>query len=121
MSREAFQSYWLGQHAKVVKRVARQIGAQRYVQNHTYSSQAADRSNTARGSMIEPFDGVTEFWWQSEADLLQPQGSTPEQLVQAQKELLEDEREFIDLVNSTIFICQEQEIFNYLNPQEAQS
>lgn len=119
LSREEFQAYWLGTHAALVKSVAAQIGALRYVQSHAFPSKVADSSNAARNSAIEPFDGITEFWWQAEADLLQPEGITPEQLIKAQKALLKDEHAFIDLAKSSIFICEEHEIYNFSSNREA--
>lgn len=112
MSREDFQEYWLGNHAQLVKSVAAQIGALRYVQSHARPSKIADGSNAVRKSTIEPFDGITEFWWQSETDLLEPKGSTPAQVMQAQKLLIDDEHAFIDLANSSIFLCEEYEVFS---------
>lgn len=113
MSRGAFREYWRGPHASLVKSVARQIGAFRYVQSHAFVSAIADHSNAIRGSTMEPFDGITEFWWQEESDLLRPAGSTLEQVIQAQKLLLADECEFIDLEESSIFLGEEREIFDF--------
>lgn len=119
LTREAFQEYWRGPHADLVKCFAKQIGALRYVQSHALDSKVADASNAIRKSNVEPFDGITEFWWQSKEELQQPTGSTPELVIQAQKSLIEDERAFIDLANSSIFICEEHEIFDYSNTREA--
>lgn len=108
LTREAFQSHWLGRHADLVKARAERIGMVRYVQSHAYDSlmnagMAADRGGLAG------YDGIMEGWWDSEeqaiAALTTPAGQ------QAMAELLDDERGFIDFSRSPIFITREHVIY----------
>ena len=60
--------------------------------------------------MEKAYDGITEVWWDSLEDLVSGM-NTPEGQA-ALKRLLEDEREFIDLANSFIFLTEEHLIFD---------
>ena len=117
MTREEFHHYWLVEHASLVKKLACKLGAIRYVQSHTYESVIADKANGARNSALELFDGITEFWWKKEEDFF-PQGSSVNDVFSAQKQLLEDEKKFIDLSRSVIFMAKEFEIYNENNLSE---
>lgn len=108
MSREDFQRTWLEDHAPLVKRYADAIGALRYVQSHTGMDDLNDAFRASRG-LEPPYDGVTEIWWASRADL-ERGTSTPEGL-EAGQALLEDEKRFIDFSKSRVFMTEEHEIF----------
>lgn len=56
----------------------------------------------------EPYDGVAELWWDSIDDLIAGTATTEGQ--QAAAELLEDERRFIDLGRSPLWLAQEHAI-----------
>ena len=43
---------------------------------------------------------------------MNPVGTSPEAMLEIQKQLLEDEQTFIDLENSVIFLTQEHTIFD---------
>ena len=113
LSSEDFSKYWLNQHAELMRQEAERIGACRYVQSHSLASTAsAEQSNRVRGSTLPPYDGITEIWWQCEADML-PSAFTKEALIETQKKLLADEKNFIDTAQSVIFMTEEYEIFNF--------
>ena len=112
MSREAFQEYWKTRHADLVKSHARELGALRYVQSHTVDSVIAVGGNKARGSVLAEFDGITEFWWASEA-AMSPEGVSNEQALEIQKQLLADEQRFIDVEQSVLFVTEEHEIYDF--------
>ncbi len=103
-SREEFQRYWRENHAPLVKKHSGTLRIQRYVQVHTsdHPLTAALRSSRAGP---EPFDGVAELWFESAEDL-QAGGATPEGR-QAGRELLDDEKRFIDVSQSPIWIADE--------------
>ena len=61
-----------------------------------------------RGSMAA-YDGITELWWESQADM--EQGLATEAGLAAAQKLLEDERHFIDFANSSLFMTEEHEVF----------
>ena len=107
MTREEFQHYWLVEHAPKVKAVAEQLGMKRYVQSHTYDS--AMGTAAARGrNTAEDYDGVMEGWWESED---QSRAAFEAHGPAAALMLLDDERRFIDLERSAIFMTREQVIF----------
>jgi uncharacterized protein (TIGR02118 family) len=107
LSREQFQRYWLDVHGPLVRAHAAALGIQRYVQLHADASALSDALRKARGAP-EPFDGVAELWWESEADLRRA-GATAEGRA-AGTALLEDEKRFIDLTRSPLWFGTEHEI-----------
>ncbi len=107
LSREEFQRYWLQKHGPMVRSRAQALRIRRYVQVHTLESPMNDALRRGRGA-LEPYDGVAELWWDSLDDLaaatVSPEGR------KAGQELLEDERRFIDLERSALWVAQEHPI-----------
>jgi hypothetical protein len=90
----------------------------RYVQVHTLETPLNTTLQTGRGAQL-PFDGVAEAWWDSVESLL-VHGSTPEGRAAA-REMVEDERRFIDLAASAIWLGEEHEIFGHSESGESSS
>ena len=107
LTRPEFQRYWRETHGPLVRSLAAALRIRRYVQLHTIETPANDALRASRGGP-EPFDGVAELWWDSPDDL-QAAVSTPEGQ-RAGQLLLEDERRFIDLANSPLWLGEEVEI-----------
>jgi uncharacterized protein (TIGR02118 family) len=107
VSPEEFHRYWLEEHGPLVRSVAGAIGAVRYVQSHTVAPELNAVLRESRGS-AEPYDGITEVWWES-LDALQASMGTPESQ-DAQRRLLEDESAFIDVARSAVFMTEEHTI-----------
>ena len=105
MTREEFQDYWRDHHAPLVSRHAEALRIRRYVQTHAQSSELADAQSAARGSEPDAYDGQAELWWDSLDDVLAATATPAGQ--QAAIELLEDERRFIDLARSPLWIGEE--------------
>ena len=105
MTREQFQAYWRDQHAPLVRRHADALGIRRYVQTHAQSSEMASVQSGIRGSEPDVYDGQAELWWDS-LDAIIAAVSTPAG-ERAATELLEDERRFIDLEHSPLWIGEE--------------
>ena len=107
LSLAEFQEYWLGTHGPLVRSHAGILRIRRYVQVHTLDTPLNDVIGRSRGAG-EPYDGVAELWFDRAEDLAEstatPEGRT------AALELLEDERRFIDLPRSSLWIAQEHEI-----------
>lgn len=108
LSREEFQAYWRETHAPLVAERAEVLRIRRYVQVHTSTEldglhRAFQRRND---DCPEPFDGVAELWFGSIDDL----GGDDAARRRAQAELLADERNFIDLANSPMWIAEEREV-----------
>ena len=103
LSRADFQRYWREQHAPLVKRHAEVLGIRRYVQLHTLDTPLNAALRGTRGGP-EEFDGVAEIWL-DEARL----PATPE-AARAGQALLEDEKKFIDLARSPLWLGEERAI-----------
>lgn len=104
LSREAFQRHWHETHGPLVRRHAAVLRIRRYVQVHTLDHPMQDFLRASRGGP-EPYDGVAELWWDSLEDLAAAQADPAGR--QAGRELLEDERRFIDLARSPMFVGEE--------------
>ena len=101
LSLDEFQTYWLETHAPLVARHAPTIGLALYRQHHHMGDPVLGA--LLKGRLADqPFDGVAELGWNSEADLLGG-GSDPARR-DANREF-EDERRFIDLARSPIFFA----------------
>ena len=107
LSPEAFRKRWLA-HGPLVKEVAKTIRARKYIQSHTLDTEVNAQLATPRG-MGAPFDGITEVWWDSLDDLAAAAATLEGQT--AFQRLLDDEREFVDLADSFVFMTQEHRIF----------
>lgn len=105
LSRADFQTYWREHHAPLVRSHASTLRLRRYVQNHTLPEDAAPWLAASRGAPAD-FDGVAELWWGSMADFTQRSSEA----AAAGAALLADEKTFIDLARSPIFITDEFEV-----------
>jgi uncharacterized protein (TIGR02118 family) len=105
LSREEFQRYWRDEHAPLVRTHAEALGIRRYVQVHTLPAGTSAALAASRAVEDEEYDGVAELWWDS-LEALAAAAATPEGR-RAGAELLEDERRFIDLARSPIFLAEE--------------
>ena len=102
---DEFSTYWRDVHAPLVAARADVLGIRRYVQLRTAQVPELHGAFQARnGGSPEPFDGVAELWF----DGLEQFGQAPTpEAAQAGAELLADERNFIDLENSPIWLGEE--------------
>jgi len=107
LSLQEFQRYWLENHGPLVRRHAATLKIKRYVQLHTldHPSNGVLRGSREAG---EAYDGVAELWWDSPDDL--SAATATEKGRVAAQELLEDERRFIDLKRSSLWLGEEHEI-----------
>ncbi len=108
LTRAEFQSYWSETHARLVAERAEVLKIRRYVQVHTRDDLDGLHSAFRRRNddAPEPFDGVAELWFDSLDDM---GGDDPDRR-QAQAELLADERNFIDLANSPMWLSEENRV-----------
>lgn len=108
LTREEFLDYWLNHHAPLVKEHAAAMGIRKYVQSHSVSLSGAFPLAEVRGSAGLDFDGVAQLWWDDMRSFAAA-GSTEAARV-AGALLIEDEKKFIDLPNSPIFLSEDHEI-----------
>lgn len=106
---DEFYRYWLEEHGPLVRSLARELGALRYVQSHTTMN---DMNEAIRlGSGFQPaYDGITEVWMESMPD--DAAGA------RAAAILSEDEATFIDKSRSRLFFTTEHPVFDYTAGQE---
>lgn len=107
LSVDGFRTYWRDTHGPLVASFAADLKVQRYVQSHTVAPEL-NATLAATRNAGEPFDGVAELWWR-DAETLEAAMATPEGQAAGQA-LLEDERRFIDLERSTLFLTEEHEV-----------
>jgi uncharacterized protein (TIGR02118 family) len=107
LSPAEFHRYWRETHAPLVRRHATALRIRRYLQLHTLDHPLQDALRASRGGP-EAFDGVAELWWESADDLTATLQDPAGQ--RAAAELLEDERRFIDLARSPLWIGEEHAI-----------
>ena len=101
MSFEAFDAHWR-EHAELVRKYAKDLRVQRYVQCLTLPNHGAQEGiRVSRNAEISDYDGVAELWWKSLEDLDSAR-SSPEG-AEAARILLEDERRFIDHASSRLW------------------
>jgi uncharacterized protein (TIGR02118 family) len=105
MSLPDFQRYWRDEHGPLVASFQTRLGILRYVQVHTLEDAANAAAATARGGMETPYDGVAELWWDSEEALGKVLATGAGRAAGAT--LLEDEKKFIDLANSPLYLTHE--------------
>ena len=79
------------------------------MQSHTIDTPINDALQASRNT--EPrYDGVAELWWESIDDFVGRLADPAAQ--EASAKLLEDERRFIDLEATSIFLTEEHEIIS---------
>jgi uncharacterized protein (TIGR02118 family) len=101
---EEFHRYWRDDHGPLVTARAETLGIRRYVQVHRIDSALNDVLAGSRDAP-EPYDGVAELWFDDENALALAASSDAG--LEAGRELLEDERRFIDHARSPIFLAEE--------------
>jgi uncharacterized protein (TIGR02118 family) len=104
LSRTEFQRYWRETHAPLVRRHAAALGIERYVQVHAAHAELGELLRASR-SAPEAYDGVAELWWRDRAAFEAALATPAAQLAGA--ELLADERRFIDLSRSPLWLGEE--------------
>jgi uncharacterized protein (TIGR02118 family) len=112
LSRADFQRYWRERHGPLVVSVSRTLRMRRYMQSHTVEDPLYDGLRAARTGMHEPFDGIASVWFDAREDLVA--ATTSEDGRKAAASLLEDERRFIDLARSPLFVATEHPIIDSL-------
>lgn len=98
-----FHEYWLRRHGPLVASHQQTLGIRRYVQTHRNENvDPVNRIMEAWGISGSSYDGVAELWYDSEEAMLT---NTTPAAREAAMELLEDERQFIDLPASPLWLA----------------
>ena len=99
LSRVEFQTYWRETHGPLVEKHRDALKFSTYNQVHTIDSDMGSVLGSVRGAPLG-FDGFAEMIWASELDLEVAMTSVEGRA--AGRELLADEKRFIDLEQSPI-------------------
>lgn len=102
---EEFHRYWRDVHGPMVRSYAELFRLRRYVQTHLIHTPINDELASMRDSEAEYFDGVAELWWDHIDDIAAALSS--EAGMESVNQLLEDERKFIDLPKSPLWMGEE--------------
>jgi uncharacterized protein (TIGR02118 family) len=105
MDLEEFQRYWRETHGPLVARNAQALRIRRYVQVHRRETPIDGPAREERGIAVEPYDGAAELWWDGVEDIAA--ALETEEGRRAAAELVEDERRFIDLPRSSLWLGEE--------------
>jgi hypothetical protein len=102
LSVQAFRDHWLNQQGPLVARHAPALGIRRYVQTHVlHDDPLGQLLQSTYGTSTDLFDGLTEVWLTDPGRAAKcfdsPAGK------RAAQELLDNEREFIDLSRSIMW------------------
>jgi uncharacterized protein (TIGR02118 family) len=100
-----FHEYWRGRHAALFAEVAGVLGVRRYTQLHTVDHPINQALRATRGGE-EAYDGVAQVWWDDLETLLGYLRSEAGRAAAAR--LIEDERHFVDLAHSAIWMAEEE-------------
>jgi len=103
------QLYWRTQHGPLVRSHAEASGLLRYMQVHRFDSRLEARLREARGTVVEPYMGHAEAWFDRE--VLRDGGPEAETALRA---AVEDEVKFIDFRRSCIWLGKEHVIVSRL-------
>lgn len=103
LSLDDFHARWRDEHGPLVASVQQHLGIVRYTQSHRLEDPLNERMAAARGGMEEPYDGVAELWFASEAAFVAAGRTSAGKAAGAR--LLEDEAQFIDLPRSPLWLA----------------
>lgn len=116
LSRAEFQAYWRDVHAPLVFARAQVMNLKVYIQHHALADKAVERMAACRGSPPS-FDGIAELHWDLTGERTEAHKDAARR---ANAELLDDERRFIDLTASPIFLVEDHEVIReFVESREA--
>lgn len=106
LSYDEFLKHWEDNHAKLIKKHARVLGIKKYTQSSSInSSEIQSQMGLLRDMTNFDFDGIAELWYSDiESHLRSRQSIDGES---ALKEIIEDEKRFIDLSKSQMWYSRE--------------
>lgn len=110
LSHEEFLRIWLEEHGPIVRRNAAARRIRRYVQLHPLAGAFGEETVRRRGGRVAAVDGIAELWWDSPEDMLA--ANSTEEGRRAANEIVEHERQFLDLPNLEFYFSQEHEFIS---------
>ncbi len=109
LTREEFDAYWRDRHGPLVRSHMNVLRIRRYVQTLALDDPPAQEAiRASRDAPQAEFDGCAELWWDSMDD--HAAGRTTKEGADALRELLDDERKFVDHSSSQLWYGTERQI-----------
>lgn len=106
-SLDQFRNYWRENHGPyAMSGRTDRLGMRRYVQNHMVETPLSGTLADTVGGAVPPFEGICQIWFDSEDAILKTRSST--EGAQATQDLVNDERNFLDLLQSEIRFYREE-------------
>jgi uncharacterized protein (TIGR02118 family) len=102
LSHAEFLRFWLEEHGPIVRRNAEARRIKRYTQVHPEGAAALEGIVNRRGGSVVRFDGLAEICWDSVDDIIAASKSSEGQ--RAAAEIVEHEKQFLDLPNLEFFL-----------------
>jgi len=106
LSLEEAQIYWRTHHGPVIRSQATAMRVLRYLQVHRFEDALDARLRDARGTVVEPYTGHAELWF----DRNEMGGAPSTERRQAAQRAEEDERNFIEFARSSMWFAKERVI-----------
>lgn len=107
LTQPQFLDYWFTNHSPLVRKYAAALRIRRYIQLVPIDTPFTKSMQAARYAPMS-FDGVCEAWFDSVQDLVEARDDKA--MISAGRELIEDEKNFIDLAQSPIWYNEERAI-----------
>lgn len=104
LSLEEAQLYWRTCHGPLIRRTAASGHIKRYIQVHRYEDELEAVLRQARGTVVEPYTGHAELWFERAA---RSSGAAIPETVRGGQLAVEDESKFIDFARSTMWVAKE--------------
>jgi uncharacterized protein (TIGR02118 family) len=117
LSTQEFQTYWREKHGAFIRSLAQTIHAKKYIQSHTMDTPINAELVKSRGLEPLTYDGITEIWWDSIEEFLA--GVNSPEGIEAAKQYVADEANFVDFSRSRAFLTEEYTIFDFSSADEA--
>lgn len=108
LSQAQCQETWLRDHGPLVASFAGPLQMARYVQSHAIAPEINAALQAGR-NYEPPLDGLTEVWIDPDGEA----AGTPEEARAGALALIEDERRFVQMERSRLFLTQEYVIFDH--------
>lgn len=108
LSHGEFEAYWHDRHAPLMRRHHGVLRVRRYVQLCAAQTRLNERVAAFRGGP-PAYDGIAEVWYDSWEEFSAAANDPAAQA--AVGELLQDEKRFIDLARSPVWVNEIREIF----------
>ncbi len=103
---EQAQLYWRTNHGPIIRGLSGGNGLKKYFQVHRFEDPIEQELRQSRGTRVAPYTGHAEAWIDRATPAANPEAR------QAGAIAVEDEKNFIDFANSTMFIGKERVVID---------